>query len=123
MTVEITEADDGIDVRVCSTGLDQVPLRVELGFEAGSELRTPSVIIHGKAGDAATLVSGDAELTGPRGEVITLSSGFAQHNSLSRRDGAYPQSAQHFTVYMTAYSPVDQTFHIGTKRAMKRDLT
>ena len=123
MTVEITEADDGIDVRVRSTGLDQVPLRVELGFEADSVLRTPSVIIHGKAGDAATLVSGDAELTGPRGEAITLSPGFAQHNSLSRRDGAYPQSAQHFTVYMTAYSPIDQTFHIGTRGTMKRDLT
>lgn len=123
ITVEVVEAGDGVDVRVKSTGLAQVPLRVEFGFEAGSVMRTAAVILMGKAGDAATLVSGAAELTGPRGEVITLSPGFAQHNDLSRRDGAYPQSAQHFTVYMTAYSPLEQVIHIGTRSQMKCDLT
>ena len=122
MTVEVTLAGDGIDVRVKSTGLDEVPLRVELGFEAGSQMRTSSVIIKGKAGDAATLVSGEAEMTGPHGEVITIGPGFAQHNNLQRRDGVYPQSAQHFIVYMNAYSPIDQTIHIGTSSDMKCDL-
>lgn len=121
-TVEVTRAGDGIDVRVHTKGIDQLPLRVEIGFEPGCQVRTPSFLLEGKAGQAVTLLSGEAEITGPKGEVITLSPVFGQHNSMARSGGAYPQSQEHFTVYLNAYTPVDRVIHIGVTPFEKKDL-
>ena len=120
--VEVTYADDGIDVYIKTEGIDQLPLRVEVGFEAGCKVRTPSFLLDGKAGESITLLSGQAEVTGPGGEVITLSPAFGEHNFMARSGGAYPQSPEHFTVYLTAYTPVDRVIHIGTTPFAKKDL-
>lgn len=120
--VEVICADDGFDVRIKTEGTDQLPLRVEVGFEAGCKVRTPSFLLDGKAGESITLLSGQAEVTGPGGEVITLSPAFGEHNFMARSGGAYPQSPEHFTVYLTAYTPVDRVIHIGTTPFAKKDL-
>lgn len=122
-TIDVIGTDGGIDVHIHSEGLDQVPTRVELGFESGTQMRTPSMILEGKAGDTVTLLSGEAEMTGPRGEIITLEGAFGEHNFTARRAGAFPVSPAHFTVYMTAYSPVNQVIRIGTKRRMNDYLS
>lgn len=36
--------------------------------------------------------------------------------------GAFAQSDKHFTVYLTAYTPVEKTLHIGIKPFAKKDL-
>lgn len=114
-TVDVTNTQDGCEVRIHTDGLDGVPVRVEIGFEAGTQLRTPSMIMEGKGGDVVTLLSGDAQLTGPRGEVITLRGAFGQHSDLRRRNNAYPLSPAHFTLCMTAYTPMDRVIRIGTQ--------
>ena len=114
-TVDVLETEDGYDVHIHTEQLSGVPVRVEIGFEAGTQMRTPSMIMEGKPGDVVMLLSGGAELTGPRGELITLDGAFGQHSDLRRRNNAYPISPDHFTVCMTAYTPVDQVIHIGTK--------
>lgn len=121
-TIDVTQAQDGIDVHVKTQGIDQLPLRVEIGFEAGCRVRTSSFLLEGKAGEAVTLLRGEAEITGPKGEVITLSPAFGEHNSMARSGGAYPQSQEHFTVYLNAYTPVDRVIHIGVTPFEKKDL-
>ena len=120
--VEVVEAGDGMDVKIRTEGIDQLPLRVEIGFEAGCHVRTPSFLLEGKAGECVTLLSGEAQITGPKGEVITLSPAFGEHNVMGRSGGAYPQSQEHFTVYMNAYTPVDRVIHIGVTPFEKKDL-
>lgn len=113
-TVEVVRQDGGIDVRIHTEGIDQLPLRVEIGFLPGCELRTEQFILEGKAGQHVTLLSGDVEVNSSKGEYITLSPAFGEHNVLNRSDRAYPQSDEHFTVYMTAYTPVDKVLKIRT---------
>ena len=38
--VEVTEAENGIDVHIVNTGIDRAPLRVELAFDAGCRVET-----------------------------------------------------------------------------------
>ena len=62
------------------------------------------------------------ELTNNQGDVLTVEDGFAEHANLYRRDNAYPQSGEHFTVYLTGYTPVEKTFRIGTRGFAQQDL-
>lgn len=57
-------------------------------------------------------------------DVITVFPGFSEHGCTGRSSmgGAFAQSDKHFTVYLTAYMPVDKVIHFGTKPFAKKDL-
>ena len=111
-TVEVVLQEKGADVRISTEGIDRLPLRVELGFLPGCQLRTDHFILEGNAGESITLLQGDFEVSSAQGERISISSAFGKHNITQRSDGAYPQSAEHFTVYLTDYTPVDRVLRI-----------
>ncbi len=119
--VEATMIDGHIDFTVRTEGYDQIPFRIEMGFTP-CHVRHESFVMEGKPGSSLILTKGLLELTGPQGDILTIENGFAEHGSLARRDSAYPESPSHFTVYLTAYTPVNKTFRIGTKEAFKKDL-
>lgn len=111
-TVEVTQKEDGIDVRIQTQGIDRLPLRVELGFLPGCEVRADNFILEGKAGEAITLLGGGLKVKSRQGDIIIVEGAFGSHNVQSRSGGAYPQSNEHFTVYMTGYTPVDRVIHL-----------
>lgn len=123
-TVEAVMTEDGVDVRIHTDGVDGLPLRVELGFPGGSMLRHESFLMEGEGGKSLLLAGGTLEVRGPSGDVITVSPGFAEHGNMRRAEmgGAFAQSDKHFTVYLTAYTPVEKTLHIGIKPFAKKDL-
>lgn len=110
--VEAVLRPDGVDVRVVTEGIDRLPFRLEIGVPANSALRADQFYLSGKAGECVTLRSGSVDVIGEGGEIVTISPAFAAHNVLARMGGAYPQSQEHFTLYMTDYTPVDRTLHI-----------
>jgi len=119
--VEATMNDGHIDIRVRTEGYDKIPFRIEMGFTP-CHVRHESFVMEGKPGTSLILTNGLLEMTGAQGDVLTIENGFAEHGSLARRDSAYPESPSHFTVYLTAYTPVEKTFRIGTKGFEKKDL-
>lgn len=112
--VTVTQAENGIDVRIHTEGIDRLPLRVELGFPPNCQIRSDSFILTGKAGESMTLLHGEVEVRAPSGEAVTLSGLFGRHNVDARSGGAYPQSGEHFTLYLTDYTPVDRVLSIRT---------
>jgi len=122
--VEAVMTEDGVDVRIHTDGVDGLPLRVELGFPSDSMLRHESFLMQGEGGRSLLLADGTLEVTGPSGDVITVSPGFAEHGNMRRAEmgGAFAQSDKHFTVYLTAYTPVEKTLHIGIRPFAKKDL-
>ena len=121
-TVEISFTGDGVEVKLHTEGLDKLPLRVELGFPGGSQIRHQGFLLDGRPGYSMLLSQGPLEITGPSGDVMTIDGGFAEHASFNRYPDAYPESKEHFTVYMTAYTPVDKTIRIGTKPIFGKTL-
>ena len=121
-TMDVIFTDDGMDVTIRTSGLDQLSLRVEFGFAASSQLRHHGFLMEGKAGQSLLLTDGALEVIAPCGGVITLSGGFAEHANLHRYGDANQQIPDHFTVYMTAFTPVEKTIHIGTKRLFGETL-
>ena len=119
--VEAVIKDGGVDVSVSAAGYEGIPFRVEMGFMP-CHVRHESFIMDGAPGGSVILAQGMAELTGEQGDVLTIEGGFAEHGSLYRRDNAYPQSREHFTVYLTAYTPVEKRLRIGTQDFAQKDL-
>lgn len=119
--VEAVMEGAGVNIKVSATGYSGIPLRIELGF-LPCKLRHPCFVMDGNAGQSIVLSQGMLELTGSDGDILTVEDGFAEHASLYRRDTAYLQSPQHFTVYLTGYTPVTKTFRIGTKGFEKKDM-
>ena len=50
------------------------------------------------------------------GETITLDAAFGAHDVTNRMGGAYPLSPNHYTVYFTAYTPVERGIKIRAAR-------
>lgn len=123
-TVDVTMTEDGMDVHVHTEGIDKLPLRIELGFPEHSMLRHESFLMEGCGGQSMILAEGELEVTGPSGDIITVSPGFAEHGNMRRAEmgGAFAQSDKHFTVYLTAYTPVDKRLHFSTRPFLKKDL-
>ncbi len=112
--ITVTPQENGIDIRIHTEGIDRLPLRVELGFLPNCEIKTDSLILTGKAGEAITLLKGDAQVKSTKGEIISIMDTFGSHNVMARSGGAYPQSEEHFTIYLTDYTPVDRVLKIRT---------
>ena len=119
--VSVTDTGDGVDVAIDTDGIDRLPFRLEVGV-LPCTVRGEQFLMDGKAGQSITLMNGTVELSTPAGDVITLSPAFCEHNVLARSTNAYPQSTEHFTIYMTDYTPVHRVLHIRTTPFARRDL-
>ncbi len=114
--VEVVEQEDGIDVHLTTSGVDQLPLRVELAFLPGGYVRTEHFLQRTKGSECIHALSGTLEAQGPDGETITVGQCFGEHAVMDRMSGAYPLSASHYTVVLSAYTPVERTFSIRADR-------
>lgn len=111
-TLEIVKQPDGVDLRIATTGVDQLPLRMEFAFLPGGYVRTEHFLQAARAGECVTVLDGGVEAVGPGGEAIRLGPAFAEHNVQNRMGGAYPLSAGHYTVFFTAYTPVNRVIRL-----------
>ncbi len=110
--LEIIDQEDGIDLRLMTEGIDQLPLRVELCFLPGGSIRTEHFMQSAAPGQSITVLNGLVEAASASGETIVVGPAFGKHNVQNRMDGAYPFSPRHYTVYFTDYTPVDRVISI-----------
>ena len=114
--LDIVKRPDGIDLHIKTEGIDQLPLRVEFSFLPGGYVRTEHFLQAAKAGESINIIDGVVEACGPGGETITLDAAFGAHDVTNRMGGAYPLSEKHYTVYFTAYTPVEKVIKIRANR-------
>ncbi len=114
--LEIVRRPDGVDLRIVTSGIDGLPLRCEFAFLPGGYVRTKHFIQRTRPGESVTVMDGLLEAAGPEGETILLDSAFGAHDFRDRMGGAYPLSPNHYTVFFTAYTPVDRVISVRAAR-------
>lgn len=114
-TLEIVKRPDGIDLHLKTEGVDQLPLRMEFAFLPGGYVRTEHFLQTARPGESINVLDGMVEACGANGECITLGPAFGAHDVTDRMGGAYPLSQQHYTVYFTAYTPVERVIRIRAR--------
>ncbi len=121
-TLDIVKRPDGIDLHIRTEGIDRLPLRMEFSFLPGGYVRTEHFLQRAKAGESINVMDGTVEACGPGGETIVIDGAFGAHDFTDRMGGAYPLSDKHYTVYFTAYTPVEKVIRIRAER-LDRHLT
>lgn len=116
-TLEIVKQPDGIDLHIRTEGIDQLPLRMEFSFLPGGSVRTEHFLQAAVPGGHVVVLDGTVEAQGPGSETILLGPAFAEHAVMDRMGGAYPLSPEHFTVFFTAYTPVERVIRLRARRA------
>ncbi len=114
--LDIEVMEQGIDLHISTSGVDGLPFRVEFSFLPGGYARTEHFLQAARPGECINVLDGTLEVSGPSGDCITLGPAFAAHDVTDRMGGAYPLSGSHYTVYMTAYTPVEQVLHLRAER-------
>jgi hypothetical protein len=112
ITVDVTRQPSGIDVRIATSGLDRLPLRVEIGVTpVGCAVHTPATITEATPGDALVVKEGMVTLSQGT-DRMTIGPGFAEHAYISGKYGGEPRGAEEYTLYFTGFTPVERTIQI-----------
>lgn len=114
--VEAELTEEGVRLHIRTQGVDRLPVRVEIGLLPGGRIRTQHFTQMMRAGEQVTILDGDIEITGPRGDALAIGPAFGSHDIRARMGGAYPLSDACYTVLLTGYTPVDRTIFIRARR-------
>ena len=114
--VEAELTEEGVRLHIRTQGVDRLPVRVEIGLLPGGRIRTQHFTQLMRAGEQVTILDGDIEITGPRGDALAIGPAFGSHDIRARMGGAYPLSDACYTVLLTGYTPVDRTIFIRARR-------
>ena len=114
--VEAELTEEGVRLHIRTQGVDRLPVRVEIGLLPGGRIRTQHFTQLMRAGEQVTILDGDIEITGPRGDALAIGPAFGSHDIRARMGGAYPLSDACYTVLLTGDTPVDRTIFIRARR-------
>ena len=85
-----------------------MPLRLELAFSPGL-LVGDQFLLQAEPGGSMTVRNGAVALRTEDGNEIRVSPCFAEHQVMRRMGGAWPESPERFTVYLTCVTPAERT--------------
>ncbi len=109
--IVITEAENGIDVKISTDGIDRAPLRVELAFDAGCRIESDHFIAEGLS--EGGMLAKDGIVTATKGNyAITAGPGFGNHNFVAGKFGSQTRSNDCFTVYFTDFTCFEHTISL-----------
>jgi hypothetical protein len=122
LTVELTEVDNGFDLRYLTEGgLDRIPIEIEFAFDAPGEWETADQVTPVSNGQSTILKSGIGIFhRGNEGISIGPGSDVHRHWAMRNSDPAHDR----FRVLVTLQTPIDHTIEIryGTWSAASKNL-
>ena len=89
-------------------------MKIEVMLSSGGRFETNDIMINGKQGSYLILKEGSATYTLDR-DVIRIGNGAFAHWNTSNMRGTVPASNDHFTVYMTEFTPFEHSITFSNK--------
>lgn len=115
--VNVEETEDGLDIHIKALGVDRAPIRVELAFDAGSEVRSETFSVEGTAGGYITAKQGMVTVT--KGEyAIEAGPGFGTHDFIAGKFGSEGRNPHCFTVYFTDSTCFERTISLRARESL-----
>ncbi len=112
--VTVKEIEDGVQIRLKGTGVDRIPVRLELAFDSGTWVNGDCFAAEGKAGEYVIAKAG--MVTASKGAyAIEVGPAFYDHDFVVGKVGSEPRSAQCYTVYFTDTAEFDRTLTVKAK--------
>lgn len=95
--------EGGVRLEISVKGVERLPSRIELAFDAGGTLQTPDVILDGTAGSCPLLTGSEASYF-CQGETFSIQCPYSgqQHTYTYNMRGGLPKAEDAFTLYLAA---------------------
>lgn len=110
---DVTEAENGIDLHVKLSGVEQAPFRVEIEVAGADLLWNDQFAITAEKGKNMVLKQGNAIFSNSE-ESLEIGPGFGAHLFTSGKFGSEAGSNYAFTLYFTDYTEFDHVIKIRT---------
>ena len=111
VNIDILPSDDGIQLVIDSMGVENLPCKLEMIFEAGGYFDSAQAEFKAVEGQHIMLRYGKYKYV--KGlDTIEIDGAFGETNYHTDLRGSYPEIPKSFTVYFTAWSPTKRTINI-----------
>ncbi|MBQ8162214.1 MAG: hypothetical protein IJ083_15925 [Clostridia bacterium] len=116
MHIHVKPLPDGFSMRIKATGLDRVPVRLEVTLPSGTLLRGESFFMRTVPGSSVHAQEGFLESQADDGSILSFGPCFSEHMVQYRMGNALPQSSDGFTAFLNALTPFDREITFSTKK-------
>lgn len=115
--VWVREREDGVDVRVKTSGVEGAPWRIELAFGGVNFLTNDYLDMPLSGSEVLVLKQDYAELTNGK-DTLIVGPCFGEHHFTEGKEDSETKTPGAATLYLTAYTPFDRTIEIRNKRSI-----
>lgn len=112
--VWVKEAENGLDVRVKTSGVEGAPWRIELAFSGVDFLTNDYVDLPLTGSETVVVKQGFAEI-GNRKDTLIVGPCFGEHHFTEGKEDSEGKTPGAATLYLTAYTPFDREIRIRDK--------
>ena len=115
--VWVSEAENGVDVRVKTSGVEGAPWRIELAFTGADFLTTEGAEMPLDGSETIVVKKGYMELSNAV-DALIVGPCFGEHHFMEGKEDSEAKSAGAATIYLTDYTAFDHTIEIRNKRSI-----
>lgn len=112
--VWVKEVEDGLDVRVKTSGVEGAPWRIELAF-SGVDFLTNDYVDLPLTGSEVIVVKQGHTQIGNGKDALTVGPCFGEHHFTEGKEDSEEKTPGAATLYLTAYTPFDREIQIRDK--------
>jgi hypothetical protein len=112
--VWVKEAENGLDVRVRTSGVEGAPWRIELAFSGVDFLTNDYVDLPLTGSEAIVVKQGSTEVGNGR-DALVIGPCFGEHHFTEGKEDSEEKAPGAATLYLTAYTPFDREIRIRDK--------
>lgn len=115
--VWVKGVENGVDIRVKTSGVEGAPWRIELAFSGVSFLNSEYMAMPLSGSEALVVKKGYAEV-GNGDDKLVVGPCFGEHHFIEGKEDSEAKTPGAATVYLTDYTGFDHTIEIRNKRSM-----
>ena len=112
--VWVKEVENGLDVRVRTSGVEGAPWRIELAFSGVDFLTNEYVDLPLTGSEVIVVKKGDTEVGNGR-DTLVVGPCFGEHHFTEGKEDSEAKTPGAATLYLTAYTPFDREIRIRDK--------
>lgn len=123
-TVDLTDREDGFQMRIRVDNTPRVPFKLEFFVPAGTRVETNEAILDASPDASLTVKRGNVRLENLKtGCEVTIQGLFSEHMYHYNMRGSLPPRKGMFAIYATGFSPIDRVIDVRfSKRAFARAM-
>ena len=114
--VWVREVEDGMDIRVKTSGVEGAPWRIELAFSGVNFLTNDYMDLPLTGSEVLVVKQGYTEVTNGK-DTLIVGPCFGEHHFTEGKEDSETKTPGAATLYLTAYTSFDRTIEIRNKRS------